>query len=122
MARKTETADEVQSDIKAAVDEVQADLKAGVRRVVEDARHTASRLADNEALDRLRERGADMADNARAEAERLYAEGQRRAGEAVHYAEDRYEDFSGVVKRHPIQSLGIAAGVGFLLGLLYARR
>lgn len=122
MARKTEVAEDVQDDLKAAVDEVHEDLKAGVRRIAADARQTASRLADHEAMDRLRERGAEFAEEARSEAGRIYAAGQRGASKAAHYAEERYDDLSGVVRRHPVQALGLAAGVGFLLGLIYARR
>ena len=61
-------------------------------------------------------------DPARAEAERLYQQGQERASELTHYAGERYDEVSEMVRRNPAQALGIAAGVGFLVGLILARR
>ena len=43
-------------------------------------------------------------------------------GEVAHYAEDYYDEVSDMVRRKPAQALGIAAGVGFLVGLILARR
>ena len=59
---------------------------------------------------------------ARSEADRLYREGERRAHEVAEYAGDYYDEMSEMVRRKPAQALGIAAGVGFLVGLILARR
>ena len=58
----------------------------------------------------------------RDEARRIYREGKRGAGEVAAHAEEYYDEVSGMVRRNPAQALGIAAGVGFLLGLIIARR
>lgn len=55
-------------------------------------------------------------------AERLYKAGEQRAQEAAFYAELGYEETRDLVRSYPVQALGIAAGVGVLLGLLVARR
>ncbi|MBM3603582.1 MAG: DUF883 domain-containing protein [Alphaproteobacteria bacterium] len=55
-------------------------------------------------------------------AERLYEAGQQKAQEAAFYAELGYEETRDLVRGYPIQALGIAAGVGVLIGLLLARR
>ena len=73
-------------------------------------------------LDTARERGAEYADRARSEADRLYRAGEKKAGEVAHYAEDYYDEVSDMIRRKPAQALGIAAGVGFLVGLILARR
>ena len=41
---------------------------------------------------------------------------------AGHAAEGYYDEVSGMVRRNPAQALGIAAGLGFLVGLILARR
>lgn len=126
MANRTTTAEDIKRDTKAAAREAREDLKEGARKVREDGRETLDDLSDNRAAERLRERGAEFvetaretgreyADRARAEAGRIYGEGQRRA-------EEHYDELSELVRRHPARSLGIAAGVGFLVGLILARR
>ena len=55
-------------------------------------------------------------------AERLYKAGEQRAQEAALYAELGYEETRDLVRSYPVQALGIAAGVGVLLGLLVVRR
>ncbi len=42
--------------------------------------------------------------------------GERQAHEVAAHAEEYYDEVSDMVRRHPAQALGIAAGVGFLLG------
>ncbi|MDN5569108.1 MAG: DUF883 domain-containing protein [Paracoccus sp. (in: a-proteobacteria)] len=143
MAHST-SADDVKRDANAAAQEAKRDLTEGARKIEKDVRETASNLAENSGVDRLAQRGAEIAndaveagrqyadraretgqeyaDRARLEAERLYGAGQQKAHEAAIYAEDRYDEVSEMVRRNPAQSLGIAAGVGFLVGLLIARR
>lgn len=127
------SADDVKRDAKAATDEARRDLESGARNVADEVRKTARDLADNSGAERLVERGSELAhgvaetgreyaDKARLEAERLYEAGQRKAHEAAEYAEERYDEVSEMVRRNPAQALGIAAGIGFLVGLLISRR
>ena len=88
-----------------------------VRALADDAVETGKYYAE-----RARETGQEYADRARLEAERLYEAGQQKATEVAHYAEERYDEVSEMVRRNPAQALGIAAGVGFLVGLLISRR
>ena len=116
------------------------------RRAAEDAQQTAAAMRDKgaELYDTVREKGAEFVDaarqrgqeytetmrergheygeRARDEARRIYREGKRGAGEVAAHAEEYYDEVSGMVRRNPAQALGIAAGVGFLLGLIIARR
>ena len=62
------------------------------------------------------------AQKAKEEADRLYRAGERKAQEVAQYAGDYYDEMSDMVRRKPAQALGIAAGVGFLVGLILARR
>lgn len=55
-------------------------------------------------------------------AERVYETGQRKAEEAAFYAELGYEEARDWARSHPAQALGIAAGIGLLVGILVARR
>ena len=64
---------------------------------------------------------AEYAQRAREEADRLYRAGERKATEVAQYAGDYYDEMSDMVRRKPAQALGIAAGVGFLVGLILAR-
>lgn len=66
--------------------------------------------------------GREYAEAARDEARRLYDRGRREAHQVAAHAEEYYDDLSQAVRRNPAQALGIAAGVGFLVGLLIARR
>lgn len=88
------------------------------------ARDAAQDYAEKgrEYVDRAREMGGEYADRARSEAERLYQTGQQKASDVAHYAGERYDEVSEMVRRNPAQALGIAAGVGFLIGLVLSRR
>jgi ElaB/YqjD/DUF883 family membrane-anchored ribosome-binding protein len=52
----------------------------------------------------------------------VYETGHRKAEEAAFYAELGYEEARDWVRGHPSQALGIAAGIGLLLGITVARR
>lgn len=93
------------------------DAKNRAQDLASDAKHKAQNIAET-----ARERGEEIAENVKSEATRLYRAGERRAGELAEHAEDYYDEFSDQVRRHPAASLGIAAGVGFLIGLILARR
>ncbi|RJG13733.1 DUF883 domain-containing protein [Pseudomonas cavernicola] len=96
---------------------VQDDLLADFQALVSDTekllQHTAS-LAGDEA-DQLRLHIQDSLKRAR-ETLNLTEESVRERGKAAVAATETY------VQDHPWQSVGLCAGIGFLLGLLAARR
>ncbi|MFV0292986.1 MAG: YqjD family protein [Paracoccus sp. (in: a-proteobacteria)] len=86
---------------------------------------TATREAAEKVQDagqKARDLGREYAGISRDEARRLYRKSQYGAGELATQAEEYYAELSETVRRKPAQSLGIAVGVGFLIGLLVARR
>ena len=100
-------------------------------RVDEAVRHGAdvldeARRKGAETLDSAKREAADMAANMRDEAQRLYRDGEMRvagmAEEARLEAEIYYDELSQMVRRQPAAALGIAAGIGFLAGILISRR
>ncbi|MBV0892425.1 DUF883 family protein [Paracoccus sp. Z118] len=122
------TASDAKNDLKDNANQTANKTASDLREGANEAKRTAQDAIDSakekgqEALDTARERGAEYAERARHEADRLYREGQRKVGEVAHYAEDYYDEMSDMVRRKPAQALGIAAGVGFLVGLILARR
>lgn len=138
------TASDLKNDVQDAGRETGRDVNEGVNKLASDAKEAWNNATDNSAADRVkqgaadvadaarekgaemvdaaRQKGAEFADRARSEADRLYRAGERRASEMAHYAEDYYDEMSDMVRRKPAQALGIAAGVGFLVGLILARR
>lgn len=148
MANKNEyTADDLKHDVQSTADEA----RDVARRAADRAGDAIDDLTGNTTADRARAKGEelagkvqDMADAARQkasaaaetardlgreyagiardEADRLYRDGERRLKEAGHAAEGYYDEVSGMVRRNPAQALGIAAGLGFLVGLILARR
>lgn len=93
------------------------DLKAGASELAQRGAATV-----NDTLDAGREYVGRIRDTGQAYAERVYETGHRKAEEAAFYAELGYEEARDWTRSHPGQALGIAAGVGFLIGLLVARR
>ncbi|MCO6363495.1 YqjD family protein [Paracoccus sp. 08] len=93
-------------------------------RIAGDAKRLARDVSGrgSELVDGALETGRDYAARARLEAERVYNVGQRRAEEAAFYAELGYEEAADMIRRHPAQAMGLAVGVGVLIGLLIARR
>jgi ElaB/YqjD/DUF883 family membrane-anchored ribosome-binding protein len=88
-----------------------------LRKVVEDTEallHATAGQAGERAQE-ARSRAADSLRQARQRLEGLEEEVVTRARDAAHEA-DRY------VRDNPWQSIGVAAGVAFLLGLLVSRR
>lgn len=135
MARNDNTTDELKAELGAAAREATETARAKGEELaskVQDFAHTARNKASeaastardkaSEAASTARELGSEYAEVARDEARRLYREGERRAGEIRAHADEYYDDVSGMVRRHPAQALGIAAGIGFLVGLMIARR
>ncbi len=129
MSNPNETAEELKKNIR----DTAADLRENARQMATDTRAKLNDLADSASVERIKERGAEMAEQARekgheyaeqarAEAKRLYKAGQRRAHDAADHAEEYYDELTDLVRRRPAAALGVAAGVGFLVGLLLARR
>ena len=145
------SANDLKNDVKDAARDTARDVKSGVNKLADEAKDawneatgnttadkvksaaadvkaTAADLAATardkgaEYVDAAREKGAEYVDRAREEADRLYRAGERKAGEVAQYAGDYYDEMSDMVRRKPAQALGIAAGVGFLVGLILARR
>lgn len=92
----------LQADLAAVMRDVEVLLRASAEQGGEKVEEARSRI--RESLEGARRRLAD--------AERA----ARRQGEDALIATEQY------VRRNPWQSIGIAAGVGLLLGVLIARR
>ena len=71
--------------------------------------------AGREYVGRIRDTGQNLAGS-------VYQSGHRKAEEAAFYAELGYEEARDWARSHPSQALGIAAGIGLLLGIVVARR
>ena len=108
---------ELEQDTKATSEGVLNDLRAG-------ASHLAQRSAAtvNDTLDAGREYVGRIRDMGQGYAKRTYETGHRKAEEAAFYAELGYEEARDWTRGHPVQALGIAAGIGLLIGLLVVRR
>jgi ElaB/YqjD/DUF883 family membrane-anchored ribosome-binding protein len=93
------------------------DLKAGASRLAERGASTVNDSLDTgrEYVGRIRDAGQNLAGG-------VYQTGHRKAEEAAFYAELGYEEARDWARSHPSQALGIAAGIGLLLGILVARR
>ena len=131
MAKNEYTADDLKSDLQDAADDARGAARRTVDRVTAKEQELAGKVQDmadaarqkaSAAAETARDLGREYAGIAREEADRLYRDGERRLKEAGHAAEGYYDEVSGMVRRNPAQALGIAAGVGFLVGLILARR
>ncbi len=92
-------------------------LKAGASHLAERGSSTVNDTLNTgrEYVARIRNAGQDLAGG-------VYQTGHRKAEEAAFYAELGYEEARDWARSHPSQALGIAAGIGLLLGILVARR
>jgi ElaB/YqjD/DUF883 family membrane-anchored ribosome-binding protein len=92
-------------------------LMDDLRTVVQDAEALMSATADEagSGVREARARAAESLEQARLRLEALEAEVKARAREAA-------DDADAYVREHPWQSVGVAAAVGFLIGLLVSRR
>ena len=131
MAKNEYTADDLKSDLQDAADDARSAARRTVDRVSAKEQELAGKMQDmadtarqkaGAAAETARDLGREYAGIARDEADRLYRDGERRLKEAGHAAEGYYDEVSGMVRRNPAQALGIAAGLGFLVGLILARR
>jgi len=85
-------------------------LRADLSRIAETMGELA-RLRAEEQGDRLREARDHVGRMAEQEAQRIY----RQAGEAMDHADT-------MIRERPAMAVGIAAGLGFLVGLMTARK
>jgi ElaB/YqjD/DUF883 family membrane-anchored ribosome-binding protein len=92
-------------------------LMDDLRAVVHDAETLMSATADEAGVGvrEARQRAAETLEQARLRLETLETEVRARAREAA-------DDADTYVRQHPWQSVGVAAAVGFLIGLLVSRR
>ena len=100
MARTTN--DQILNDLKAVVDDAETLMRDSADRVGEEA--VAARAKARESL--------------RAARERL----QVLEGQVVERTKDAARETDRYVHDHPWQAIGVAAGIGLLLGLLIGRR
>jgi ElaB/YqjD/DUF883 family membrane-anchored ribosome-binding protein len=96
------TADQLMSDLKSVVNDAEALLNA-------------TSTQTGEKIQAVRARAEESLRNARARLTEIEQEAMRRAKEIAD-ATDEY------VRDNPWQSVGIAAGIGLLLGVLLGRR
>lgn len=131
MAKNEYTADDLKSDLQDAADDARSAARQAVDRASAKEQELAGKMQDfadtarkkaSDAADTARDLGREYAGIARDEADRLYRQGERHLKEVGHAAEGYYDDVSDMVRRNPAQALGIAAGLGFLVGLILARR
>lgn len=104
-ASKTATRNRSEAELSAEIDGLRKDFEALAERI--------SSLSDagvRTARDYTREKSAA----AREKGEAVYSDVSARASEFEQQAADQ-------IRRHPLQALGIAAGVGFLAALLTRR-
>jgi ElaB/YqjD/DUF883 family membrane-anchored ribosome-binding protein len=101
------------SDIKTA----RAQLAQDFRTVVDDTEELLRATADQTG-ERIKSARARMQESL-VEAKRRLAELQADVVETTKAAAKRTDDY---VHEHPWQSIGVAAAIGFLLGMLISRR
>ncbi len=65
-------------------------------------------------LETLKSDLADLAETVRGQAKRGFSDAQDRASEKM-------EDLEAQIRKNPLQSTAIAAGIGFLLGAILSR-
>ncbi|WP_066707617.1 DUF883 family protein [Celeribacter ethanolicus] len=100
-----------------AVEQTSADLSAQLETLKADVAALTSTLADY---------GRAQKEQIGATAEETYEAAKKKGAETAQHARkqarDAYTGAEQAVRANPAASVGIAAGVGFLVGLLTARR
>ncbi len=104
---------EVTSNHQVTTDQLVADLKTVMRDA--EALLKATSTQTGERIQEVRARAEQSLQQARTRLNELEEEARRRAQEMANATE-------AYVRDNPWQSVGIAAGVGLLLGLLLSRR
>ncbi|OWJ80755.1 MULTISPECIES: DUF883 family protein [Haematobacter] len=83
----------------------------------------ADMVAITETLAQLgRAKGQQVADAARSEAQALRERGEQKVADMQDRAYQLSDQTSQMVRENPATALGVAAGAGFLFGLLLSRR
>lgn len=100
-----------------SVDETSADLAAQIAALKADVAALTATLADYG-----RARTAQFETSAQESLEMAKKMGAETAAQARQQARDVYAGAEKTVRANPAASVGIAAGLGFLAGLLSARR
>jgi len=105
------------SDLADSAIETKEQLAASLRRVVSDAEDLLTATADQTdgKISELRERAKENLKLAREKLADLSAAGRERARQAADAADDYVHD-------NPWSSIGVAAAVGLLVGVLLGRR
>lgn len=104
---------EVTPNNRVTTDQLVADLKTVMRDA--EALLKATSTQTGERIQEVRARAEESLKQARTRLNELEEEARRRAQEMANATEE-------YVRENPWQSVGIAAGVGLLLGLLLSRR
>ena len=65
MAEQNPTANDLKKDVSAAGQQAKKDLNEGARKIGDDIRDTANKMSHNQGADNLKDRGADLAKEAR---------------------------------------------------------
>jgi len=111
-AAKSAAAEEI-----AAIEDLMADLEKRLRRLSGTARREASGASGevgdfvSEALDRIMNRVKDSASGVT----------QTVADEATRFGTDAFKKLTDEVENRPLVMLGVAAGIGFLVGMASRR-
>lgn len=93
-------------DLRRQLEALRADLASVTSTLAEIGKH----------------KGDAVAGSLRDGASKIFAAGEEKAGQMAHAAGDIYAEYSEMTRRNPATALGIAAGVGFIVGLLLSRR
>lgn len=101
----------------ASMDEATGDMREGTMSLTARGATMASDAMEawQESVHHVRTAGHEYT-------ERAYEAGKRKAEEAAFYTELGYEEAIDLVRQRPLAALSIAAGIGFLMGIVTARR
>lgn len=95
-------------------------MKDGAAEFAQDTAR-AVRAKGEHAYEAVREKGADVYEAVREKGE-AYARKAHDGAQRLRVAsEECCDEMADKVRRHPVQALGIAAGLGFLVGLVLAQ-
>ena len=107
-------------DKDATVEELNAqiaDLKAQLEELTGNLKDQGRDFAAH-----LKSRGEDVVDDMRGRARRAYSAAATQSGALKARAHDYLDEADTAVRDNPATAMGVAVGVGFLLGLLLTRR
>lgn len=134
MSKREQTAANTAEEARLAIEQGLQDLADRINKELPESESTerlrqksaelaeAAKDVGRDYANHARLKGHEYSERAKAGAGRLYDAGHEKADEAARYAGERYDDFSEVVRRNPAKSIGIAASVGFFVGLIMSRR